>query len=119
MRAAVIALLTWSVAAAVATAQEPNVQFSAGGGFAATAGPIEDRFGSGGQLEAGVTFLSRAAVGLRVDYGYTTLDGRDVEIPIAHVWGPRLPSIAPRITGADSATKANGQFLPVTVGVRW
>lgn len=234
MKAAVFVVLAWSVAAGVAVAQESHVQLNVGGGFAATAGPVEDRFGSGGQLEAGVTFLPRSVVGFRIDYGYTTLGGREIEIPIAstreadaiatailsshmrmhsvsfnvtvgtpesararayfiggpgvyhrsadlrtssigfvtvcdpywyvcfddpvvvddvigersstdlgmnvgggvsfrvaprasvyvetryvYVWGPRLPSIAPRIAGIDASTRANGQFLPVTVGVRW
>jgi opacity protein-like surface antigen len=79
------AFLVVLVAAAPARAQGGRqVHLNLGGGFTMPVADISDRFTTGGGFNVGVLFEPPAApmLGIQIEYGFNSLSGQDVEIPL-------------------------------------
>jgi hypothetical protein len=86
MRVALLLIGVMVLTPELARAQS-NVEFNVGGGYAFTAGEAEDHLGNGGQFDAGITFLPAQTAGFQIQYSYTALAGRDINLPVIPIFG--------------------------------
>jgi len=76
-----------------------------------TAVPVEQIVGSRSSTDFGMNF------GGGVDYKLTDAASIYFEVRYHYIWGPEIATVNPLSSGGP--TKANGQFLPITVGFRF
>jgi opacity protein-like surface antigen len=79
-----------------------------------TAVPVEQVVGKRSSTDFGMNF------GGGVDFRLAEHVSMYFEVRYHYIWGPELDkSVQPLIAGSSSTTKANGQFLPITVGFKF
>ncbi len=75
--------------------------------------PVEQIVGKRSSTDFGMNF------GGGVDFKMSDHSSIYFEIRYHYIWGPEITQVNPLSTGTSSPTKANGQFLPITVGFRF
>jgi len=76
--------------------------------------PVDQVVGSRSSTDFGMNF------GGGVNYKIGDSASIYFEVRYHYIWGPETPATVNPLTGAQiAATKANGQFLPITVGFRF
>jgi opacity protein-like surface antigen len=77
------------IIAAPAAAQDKRVNFNLGAGVTIPLAEVKDRFGTGYNVDVGLTFNINPVVGIQVDYNYLGFNPQNVPVPA------NLPTDAP------------------------
>ena len=76
--------------------------------------PVERIVGKRSSTDFGMNF------GAGVNFAIKDSTSMFVEVRYHYIWGPEIDSAnVPQPLAGTTATKANGQFLPITVGFRF
>src|SRR5262245_11151474 len=75
--------------------------------------PVETVVGKRSSTDFGMNF------GGGVNFKMTDTASIYFEVRYHYIWGPEVGPVVNPLSGAQAATKANGQFLPITVGFRF
>ncbi len=75
--------------------------------------PVDQVVGERSSNDFGMNF------GGGVNYRFTDAFSMYFEVRYHYIWGPTIDTASVPASGAPSSLKANGQFLPITVGFRF
>jgi hypothetical protein len=64
-------------------AAQTTLEINVGGGYNVTSGGVKSQLGNGANFDVGLTIRPHPVVGFQVQYGYTSLAGRDFRVPVS------------------------------------